>query len=117
MLFRRTNVEKKEINHAYEEFEEDYDIIFLCADEQRQFDDNHPVDAQCFPLRSIDKYAKTQLDPDATYYVYALNEGTAYEATKKLLRHGFKAYDVGSNVNFKGPEEGLEVKKKRRRRR
>lgn len=114
MLFgKKIEVEEKEINHAYEEFQNNLDIILLCADEQRNFDQRHPVDAQCFPLRIIDAQAKDQLDPDAIYYVYALRKGTAYDAVKKLLKQGFNAYCIGSFLEFKGPEEGLNVKTKR----
>lgn len=118
MLFgRKIEVEEKEINHAYEEFENNTDIILLCADEQRDFDERHPVEAQCLPLRVINKGAKNELDPDAIYYVYSLRKGVAYEAVKKLLKDGFNAYSLGSLAYFKGPEEGIGFKSKRRKHR
>ena len=117
MLFKKTNIEEKEINHAYEYFLDHEEVILLCADERRQFDENHPVGAQCFPLRVIDKQAEIELDKDYVYYIYAIKKFTAEDATKKLLRKGFEAYCLGSNVNFKGPEEGVNIKNRKRRRR
>lgn len=115
MLFgQKITVETLEINHAYDHYlKHDDEIILLCADENSKFDINHIEGAQCFPLRIIDKQAKEMLDPDYTYYIYAIREGTAFEATKKLLKLGFKAYSLGPQVDFKGPEEGLGMKKKR----
>lgn len=109
-------VESKDFNTAYEEFLNDNNIILLCADEYKDFEQNHPVDAQDFPLRVINRDAKNELDKDAIYYVYAIIEGTAYEATKRLLKMGFKAYNLGSQQYFTGPEEGLNIKNRRRRR-
>jgi len=115
MLFgKKTVVESKEINHAYERFRNDTRIILLCADELRDFDERHIVEAQCFPLRVVSYRASVELDKKCIYYVYALKEGTAYEATKRLVKQGFRAYNLGSLVNFKGPEEGLHVKNRKK---
>mgnify|MGYP007116381663 FL=1 len=56
---------------------------------------------------------KKDLDPTAIYYVYALAAGTAHEGARKLVKAGFKVCDLGSLVDFKGPEEGNSVKQKR----
>ncbi len=114
MFFNRVKVEQKEINEAYKEFEKDTDIIFLCVDEDIRFDTRHIEGAQCYPLRLIER--NPDLPKNAIYYVYSINKGRSYEGCKQLLKKGYKAYDCGSFVDYKGPEEGLEVKKKKRRR-
>ena len=96
-----------------EEFQNNMNIILLCVDDDLKFDVRHPVDAQCYPARLIDQHAKRDLDPTATYYVYALAAGTAHEGARKLVKAGFKVFDLGSLVDFKGPEEGNSVKQKR----
>ena len=114
MFFKRKEAVKTiEFNHAYEEFQNNMNIILLCVDDDLKFDVRHPVDAQCYPARLIDQHAKRDLDPTATYYVYALAAGTAHEGARKLLKAGFKVFDLGSLVDFRGPEEGNSVKQKR----
>ncbi|SDL96465.1 hypothetical protein SAMN05216520_11828 [Kandleria vitulina] len=116
MLFGKKDIIKsKEINEAYKEFEEDTSIILLCVDEQVTFDECHPVGAQCFPLRIIEDEAKKMLDKDLKYYVYALRKGTSYTAAKKLVKLGYNAYDLGSSIPFRGPEEGFHKKNRRKR--
>lgn len=116
MFFKRNKpIETLEFNHAYENFINNMNIILLCVDDDLKFDARHPVDAQCYPLRLIDQHAKKDLDPTATYYVYALRTGTSYEGARKLSKVGFKVYDLGSLIDFKGPEEGEAVKQKRHR--
>lgn len=117
MFFKKTNVQQLEFNHAYEYFLDHEEVILLCVDEMRQFDENHPVGAQCFPLRVIDSRAKVELDKDYVYYIYSINKFNAEDGTKKLLRQGFDAYCLGSNVDFKGPEEGVNIKNRKGRRR
>ena len=73
-------VESKDINEAYQEFLDNPDIILLNADEYRDFETLHIVDSQNLPLRVINSDAKSLLDRDAIYYVYAILEGTAFEA-------------------------------------
>ena len=114
MFFKRKEaVQTLEINHAYEEFQNNMNIILLCVDDDLKVDVRHPVDAQCYPARLIDQHAKKDLDPTAIYYVYALAAGTAHEGARKLVKAGFKVCDLGSLVDFKGPEEGNSVKQKR----
>ena len=48
MFFKRKEaVQTLEINHAYEEFQNNMNIILLCVDDDLKFDVRHPVDAQC----------------------------------------------------------------------
>ena len=108
-------VESKDINEAYQEFLDNPDIILLNADEYRDFETLHIVDSQNLPLRVINSDAKSLLDQDAIYYVYAILEGTAFEACRRLARLGFTAYNLGSQQYFKGPEEGLKKKNRKRR--
>lgn len=59
MFFKRKEaVQTLEINHAYEEFQNNMNIILLCVDDDLKFDVRHPVDAQCYPARLIDQHAK-----------------------------------------------------------
>ena len=52
MFFKRKEaVQTLEINHAYEEFQNNMNIILLCVDDDLKFDARHPVDAQCYPAR------------------------------------------------------------------
>ena len=49
MFFKRKEaVQTLEINHAYEEFQNNMNIILLCVDDDLKFDDRHPVDARVF---------------------------------------------------------------------
>ena len=58
MFFKRKQaVETLEFNHAYEDFQNNMNIILLCVDDDLKFDVRHPVDAQCYPSRLIDQHA------------------------------------------------------------
>ena len=114
MLFgKKSIIKEKEINQAYKEFLNNEDIILLCVDEAKDFDIMHLKEAQCFPLRRISNEFHL-LPKDAVYYVYAFREGIAYQGTKKLINKGFKAYNLGSQVHFKGYFEGLAAHKNRK---
>lgn len=114
MLFgKKSTIEEKEINQAYKEFLSNEDIILLCVDETKDFDIMHLKDAQCFPLRRIANESHL-LPKDVVYYVYAFREGIAYQGTKKLINKGFKAYNLGSQVKYKGLFEGLAAPKNRK---
>lgn len=117
MLFKKSSsLEMIDFNKGYEYFLNHNEVILLCTDEVRKFDERHPVGAQCFPLRVIDSRAEVELDKDYIYYTYAINLGAAKMGTNALLKKGFQAYCLGSLVDFKGPEEGFNKKNRRKRR-
>ena len=54
MFFKRKEaVQTLEINHAYEEFQNNMNIILLCVDDDLKFDVRHPVKEILIPLQHI----------------------------------------------------------------
>lgn len=110
---RKKEVVKKDFNEGYQEFLDHPEILLLSVDEDYIFEACHPREAQCLPLRIINTQAKKLLDQDDILYVYANKKGTASEASDRLCKLGFKVYNLGSIVDFRGPLEGTKVKAKR----
>lgn len=114
---KKIEIKKLEINEAYQYYEKHAkDIVILCADEQKNYDDLHIADAECLPLRLMDDMEEYYPEKDLTYYVYAINPAISERAYKKLNKQGYQVYDIGSIVDFRGAEEGLNVRRKRRKR-
>lgn len=114
---KKIEIKKIEINEAYNNYEKHSDeIVIICADEQKNYDDLHIADAECLPLRLMDNMEEYYPEKDLTYYVYAINPAISERAYKKLYKQGYKVYDIGSIVDFRGAEGGLNAKRKRRKR-
>lgn len=115
---KKIEIKKLDINEAYQYYEKHSEnIIIICADEQRNFDDLHIADAECLPLRLMDDMKEYYPEKDLTYYVYATNPAISERAYKKLYKQGYNVYDIGSIVDFRGAEEGINAKRKRRKKR
>ena len=56
-------------------------------------------------------------EKDIIYYVYAINPAISERAYKKLYKQGYHVFDLGSFIDYHELEEGLNAKKKRRKRR
>ena len=111
-------IEKKnmEINEGYKSFiESNGHHYMLCVDEVFQFDKAHMVDAECFPFRLITEMEEYYPEKDKTYYVYSLNKALSEKAAIKLLKKGYNVFDLGAYYLYRGPEAGLEIKKKAKR--
>jgi Rhodanese-related sulfurtransferase len=116
--FNKNNVITIDINDAYKEYlKEENKIIILNVDELVDYDERHIEGAENLPVRlakSIEDYFP---EKDKKYYVYSLKKGAAYHVVKIILKKGYDAYLLSDYTFFKGDEEGLSVKKKRRKKR
>ena len=115
---KKVEIKKLDINEAYRNYEKNSDkIIIICADEQRNYDDLHIAGAECLPLRLMDDMEEYYPEKDIIYYVYAINPAISERAYKKLYKQGYHVFDLGSFIDYHELEEGLNAKKKRRKRR
>ena len=113
---KKIEIQKMDINDVYDIYIKDPDHhMIICVDEVKNYDDRHIDGAECFPLRLFKTFQEYYPEKDVTYYVYSLNAALSEKAAKELVKQGYLVYDLGSFVQYKGPEDGLKVKKKRRR--
>ena len=109
---------KLDINKAYSDYAHNKDnIIIICLDEDEEFDKRHMSGAECFPARIIDRFKDYYPDKDMDYYLYSNNKYVSERNTKILLKKGYKAYDLGSFIDFHGSESGTNISRKEKRRR
>lgn len=114
---KKIEIEKMDINQAFEKYEKNSDsIIIVCIDELRYYDDRHIDGAECLPYRLLKDFKDYYPEKDITYYIYSINAAISEKGTKELVKLGYHAVDLGSFVGYRGPEDGLKVKKKHRRR-
>ena len=115
---KKVEIKKLEINEAYRQYEKNPEgIMILCADEQKDFDALHMPGAECLPLRLMDDIEDYYPDKDDKYYVYAINPSISERAYKKLYKHGYDVYDLGSFIDYREAEEGLNARRKKRKKR
>lgn len=115
---KKIEIKTLDINDGYREYiKQPNHIKILCADEVVDYDNTHIAGSECLPLRIMDRYMeKYYPNKDMTYYVYSVNKAISERAYKKLVRLGYKVYSLGSYLNYHEEEEGLAIKKKRRKR-
>lgn len=114
---KKIEIKKKDINEAYRFYEKHpNEIVILCADEQKDYDYLHIAGAECLPLRLMDDMVDYYPEKDLTYYVYAINPAISERAYKKLYKQGYHVYDLGSFIDYHEIEEGINAKRKRRKR-
>jgi rhodanese-related sulfurtransferase len=114
--FGKVEVKTLDINEGYRNYEhapEKYMII--CVDEVNHYDALHMAGAECFPVRLIDEVEDYYPEKDLIYYVYSIKAPLSHKAAKVMTKKGYDVYDLGCYVNFKGEEEGLNAKRKRRK--
>ena len=114
---KKEEMKMLDINEGFRRYEKDPDHIkILCVDEVVDYDKTHIYDSECLPLRIIDKYMSEYYpDKNITYYVYAINKAISEKAYYKLLKMGYKVYNLGSYLVYHEAEEGINVKKKYKR--
>lgn len=116
---KKIEIKKMDINEAYRKYVKAPDhYLILCVDEVRDYDGSHIADSECLPLRIIDQRMEEYYpDKDITYFVYAINHAISERAYKKLVKLGYKVYDLGSYIEYHEEEEGIYIKKKNKKRR
>ena len=116
--FKKKEIVKSlDINEGFRQYEKNPDqIIIICLDELKDFDELHIADAQCFPFRLLDKFEEVYPDKDIKYYLYAINKAISEKACQKLMKLNYNVYDLGSFLNYHEREEGLHATRKNRRR-
>ncbi len=114
---KKVEIKKKDINEVYNIFEKDPSHhVILCADEQKEFDALRIAGAECLPLRLMNKIEEFYPDKDMTYYVYAINFAISEKACKTMTKKGYNVYDLGSFLDYDGFEEGMNARRKKRKR-
>ncbi|WP_028043192.1 hypothetical protein [Candidatus Stoquefichus massiliensis] len=114
---KKIEIKKLDINEGYRRYVKNPDkIVIICADEVKDYDNLHIADAECLPLRLMDKFEEYYPEQDLIYYVYAINPAISERAYKKIAKKGYHVYDLGGYVNYHEIEEGLNAKKRNRRR-
>lgn len=113
---KKIEIKKLDINEGYRNYVKNPErIVILCADEVKDFDGVHIAGSECMPLRIMERMEEHYPDKDLTYYVYAINPAISERAYKKLYKQGYRVYDLGGYVNYHEEEEGLYIKKKRKK--
>lgn len=114
---KKVEIKKKNINEVYDICEKDPSHhIIICADEQKEFDALRIAGAECLPLRLMNKIEEFYPDKEITYYVYAINFAVSEKACKIMAKKGYNAYDLGSFLEYDGFEEGMNARRKKRKR-
>lgn len=114
---KKIEIKKIDINEGYRRYEKNPEkIVIICADEVKDFDELHIADAECLPLRLMDKFEDYYPEKELTYYVYAINPAISERAYKKIYKKGYNVYDLGCFIDYHELEEGRNAKKRNRRR-
>lgn len=115
-LKKKVEVNQLDINEGYRNYVKfPQKIIIICVDEVVDFDKLHIANAQCLPFRLLKNMEDYYPEKDITYYVYAINKALSYKAAKILIQQGYTTYDLGSFTLYHEEEEGMNARKKRRR--
>lgn len=117
-LGKKIEIKKIDINEAYKLYLSNPEkYVFICADEQKEFDDAHIAGAECLPLRLMDNVEEYYPDKTLTYFVYAaVNKAISERAYKKIVKKGYDVYDAEIFVIYRGPEDGRKVSKRDKKR-
>lgn len=111
-------VEIIDINKAYEEYLDNTDdIIIINVDELVLYDERHIDGSENLPYRLVKDFEDYYDDKEKKYYIYSLAKGKAHNASQVIAKKGFNVYELSDYVHFKGYEDGLSVKKKKRNKR
>lgn len=111
-------IEKIDINEAYQHYlDHPNDIVIINVDELRYYDDRHIAGSENLPYRLVKDFNEYYPNKDIKYYFYSIMLGKANNAARAVAKLGYQAYELSDYTFFKGDEEGLVVKKKRRKKR
>jgi rhodanese-related sulfurtransferase len=114
----KKKVEIIDINEAYEEYlKNEENIIIINVDELVHYDERHIDGAENLPYRLINDVEEYYSDKTKKYYIYSLNKGKSGNAAKVMAKKGYNVYELSDYTYFKGYEDGLSVKKKKRNKR
>lgn len=117
-FMKKVTVPTLDINEAYQQYlNHPDDIIIINVDELVNYDERHIADSENLPFRLVKDFEEYYPDKSKKYYIYSLGNGKAYNSAKTIIKLGYEAYELSSYIYFKGDEEGLSVKKKRRKKR
>lgn len=84
---KKIEIKKLDINEGYRRYEKNPEkIVIICADEVKDFDELHIADAECLPLRLMDKFEDYYPEKELTYYVYAIIRQLVKELIKKYIK-------------------------------
>lgn len=117
-LGKKVEIKEKNINEAYREYVKNpNNIMIICVDEQIDYDKLHVDGAECLPLRLIDQFDEYYPEKDMTYYIYAINIYNSKKACQKLIKKGYKVYQLSSFLDYRERGAGNEARKKDKKRR
>lgn len=115
-LFKK--IEKIEVNEAYQNYLNDpKGIMIINVDELTSYDERHILGSENLPYRLVKDFEEYYPNKDIKYYFYSIMLGKANNAAKAVAKLGYDTYELSDYTFFKGDEEGLSVKKKKRKKR
>ena len=115
-LFKK--IEKLDVNEAYQIYLNDPEgIMIINVDELKSYDERHIMGSENLPYRLVKDFKEYYPDKSIKYYFYSIMLGKANNAAKAVAKLGYETYELSDYTFFKGDEEGLSVKKKRRKKR